>query len=204
MSILPHKCCTKCGTDKPLSEFPYEPRADRYRANCKVCERVRQRAWYNQNKDYFKQRAATHRDEMLAATRKYNAANRKKRNIASRVRYARNPERARQYARDWGKRNPERRAANYNRYRTQRIGNGGSYTPEEWQALCVKYDQRCLACQRRRRLTADHIVPVSKGGSSDISNIQPLCHSCNASKRDKIIDYRPRYESGFEQQEMLI
>jgi 5-methylcytosine-specific restriction endonuclease McrA len=34
-------------------------------------------------------------------------------------------------------------------------------------------------------------VPVALGGSSFIANIQPLCRSCNSSKQDRIIDYRP-------------
>jgi 5-methylcytosine-specific restriction endonuclease McrA len=56
--------------------------------------------------------------------------------------------------------------------------------------LCEKYHKRCLCCDKRRKLTADHVIPVSKGGTSDISNIQPLCQPCNSSKGAKIIDYR--------------
>jgi 5-methylcytosine-specific restriction endonuclease McrA len=36
-----------------------------------------------------------------------------------------------------------------------------------------------LCCGEAKPLTVDHVVPVSKGGSNDISNIQPLCLECN-------------------------
>jgi 5-methylcytosine-specific restriction endonuclease McrA len=54
------------------------------------------------------------------------------------------------------------------------------------------YGGRCLCCGRNDvTLTVDHIVPLVMGGSNDISNIQPLCRSCNCSKQAKNIDYRP-------------
>lgn len=41
---------------------------------------------------------------------------------------------------------------------------------------------RCLGCKALEDLTVDHIVPVSRGGSSDIGNLQTLCRSCNSKK----------------------
>ena len=34
--------------------------------------------------------------------------------------------------------------------------------------------------------TLDHIVPLNRGGQHTRANIQLLCHSCNASKQDKL------------------
>ena len=44
------------------------------------------------------------------------------------------------------------------------------------------------------KLSVDHIVPLSLGGSNDISNIQPLCRACNSIKWAKIIDFRVNAE----------
>ena len=36
-------------------------------------------------------------------------------------------------------------------------------------------------------MTIDHIVPKSKGGSNDLSNLQPMCHTCNTKKADRTL-----------------
>jgi 5-methylcytosine-specific restriction endonuclease McrA len=74
--------------------------------------------------------------------------------------------------------------------RTKKTEAGGSFTAQEWLDLCEAYDNRCLCCDEVKPLTADHVLPISKGGTSWISNIQPLCLPCNCSKGDKEIDYR--------------
>jgi len=71
----------------------------------------------------------------------------------------------------------------------------GRHTEVEFDALCEKYGRRCLACGEVTRLTPDHIVPISQGGSDTIDNIQPLCESCNKSKGAHTMDYRPGGES---------
>lgn len=222
MSSIPHKCCSKCGTDKPLSDFPYEPKAGRYRANCKVCEQARRKAWYEQNKDYFKRRAETHREEMRAASRKYNAANREQRNLASRAQYARDPkkrrdavkryrinhsDRVRERYQRWYHNNTDHTKQLFRQYRIRHRGRiltlnhkrravskgvEGSFSEQEWQSLCKRYGYICLACGQKKPLTRDHIIPITKEGSTNyISNIQPLCGPCNSRKGDQIIDYRP-------------
>jgi len=49
---------------------------------------------------------------------------------------------------------------------------------------------KCVFCGRSARqiqLEVDHILPFSKGGSNDMSNLQTLCSECNKGKAARIL-----------------
>lgn len=64
------------------------------------------------------------------------------------------------------------------------------FLQSEWEALLEYYDHTCLGCGTREGVFPDHVHPLSQGGADHISNVQPLCRSCNARKRNATIDYR--------------
>ena len=54
--------------------------------------------------------------------------------------------------------------------------------------LLKEANGKCLLCgisAKERPLDVDHIVPRSKGGSDDKSNLQVLCSKCNRGKSNK-------------------
>jgi 5-methylcytosine-specific restriction endonuclease McrA len=45
---------------------------------------------------------------------------------------------------------------------------------------------QCKSCGKTNQQTTlniDHIIPLAKGGSNDISNLQTLCQDCNQQKK---------------------
>lgn len=71
--------------------------------------------------------------------------------------------------------------------RVRKLANGGSHTPEQIEELHAKQRYRCVGCKTsiRDSYEIDHIIPVTRGGSNYISNIQLLCVRCNRSKHNK-------------------
>ena len=57
-------------------------------------------------------------------------------------------------------------------------------------AVLVRDGARCRKCRRAINLEMDHIVPVSKGGKTEESNLQILCRRCNRAKSRKLV---PRF-----------
>lgn len=61
-------------------------------------------------------------------------------------------------------------------YRKARIGRALS------RAVFERDEYRCLHCGTHRDLTCDHIIPESRGGPTELSNLQTLCLPCNSRK----------------------
>jgi len=87
---------------------------------------------------------------------------------------------------------PERLRFLQRRRKVRKRANGGTHTFVQWEELKRQYSHTCPSCGRcepQVKLTEDHIIPISRGGTDNIDNIQPLCQSCNSTKYRKIIRF---------------
>jgi 5-methylcytosine-specific restriction endonuclease McrA len=93
-----------------------------------------------------------------------------------------------EYHKEYRKNNKDRIYARVNHRRALKKASPGQYTAEEANAILEAQRHRCANCKADLRKVArhiDHIIPLSRGGSNDKSNIQWLCKPCNLSKHAK-------------------
>lgn len=106
-----------------------------------------------------------------------------------REKYRRYTEKNRQKVRDWGKgyreRNAERIAIRQAFRKSLRRTRDGAASQEQIAAHKQRHGKRCAMCHARAKTTLDHIIPVAKGGTHTLRNIQWLCQPCNSSKGAK-------------------
>lgn len=104
---------------------------------------------------------------------------------------ARHRERLSRAKRDYMRAHPGMKLA-INRARRAGV-RSGAFSEEQWAAMKRQYSYRCLRCGQYEptiKLTADHIIPLARGGAHAADNIQPLCTLCNSIKNARTIDYR--------------
>lgn len=66
-----------------------------------------------------------------------------------------------------------------------------NFSVSERSAVYTKTEGHCAICGKfvpYTEFTVDHIVPLAKGGSNDISNLQCACGVCNRIKQDILPD----------------
>jgi 5-methylcytosine-specific restriction endonuclease McrA len=89
----------------------------------------------------------------------------------------------------WYAVNSDKAKANARNYQTRKRGAEGTFTAEDIARIRKAQGDRCANPKCRVRLKgkghADHIVPLSRGGTNWPCNIQLLCETCNQCKRAK-------------------
>lgn len=193
--MIPQKYCPNCDRDLPIDAFTPSQR-ERPNVYCAECQRAYNREYYKANKARLnamnRAYAEQHKDELREYGRKWRAENEtyKGRKPYYQERYQTKRDEIRAYQSARQRQNPELSARRTMRYYARKHGAEGSHSAADWRALREWFGNCCLGCGATKKLEADHVIPLDCGGSDYISNIQPLCRSCNASKGTQTIDYR--------------
>jgi len=211
------KKCSKCGEVKECSAFSKSPRRkDGLRPECKACDAayraehsdviaaylaenreriVERRAAYNaahraENAARWESYYAEHRDDILARQAKYRDEHRAEiaaYGIAYHVTHR--EEKAIRHA-SWAKANSEKVRAITHRRRARTRGVGGTHTAEDIKRQLAVQNGKCWWCNKpcADKYHEDHLIPLSRGGHNDITNIVISCPTCNLKKHNKTPD----------------
>lgn len=133
---------------------------------------------------------ANHREELNAKAAERRAADPETFRSRNRDYYAANRDEIIDRRVDYGKDNPDKVNAIAKAKLDREAEAEGYYTEEDVLRILISQDYLCAGCGKdiRTRYTADHIIPVPRGGSNWPSNIQCLCRSCNSSKGTMTMD----------------
>lgn len=147
------------------------------RAKSPVAVRASKAAWRRSN-----------REAVLQHKRSYYIRHREKVAAKNAAWVRRNPLAARRIKASWEKRHPEAVKAIRQRIRAVRSSAPGSFSAAEIARLHNMQGGICALCLLAP-LTAyhvDHIIPLARGGSNWIENIQLTCPPCNLRKGAKV------------------
>lgn len=140
------------------------------------------------------------RKEILAAGRKWKAENpekvktrsneycaehREERNAYKRTKYNENPQADWARRGEWVRNNPVK-AREQRRRRAHLVKNAGEIDVVAWNNKLKDLEYKCQHCGTTNRVEMDHKIPLFKGGTNHIDNLQPLCHPCNSRKGIRI------------------
>ena len=207
------KTCKGCGVEKTLDEFYAAARnSDGRMGKCKPCvkssvrenrrNRKRQYAEYERSRADLPHRIEARRryqeehwEQISEYKKRWSEDNNERVAVYKRDHYEHNREEIIARSREWAGNNLEKvkrfKADNGRKRRAARHASHGNFTAKEFEELCRNYGNKCLRCGSTGVvLEADHVIPLTKGGSDSIANIQPLCGTCNRSKFVKTTDYR--------------
>lgn len=57
---------------------------------------------------------------------------------------------------------------------------------QQQEGACV-YCGASLLPYKKRHISLDHVIPLSKGGTNRLDNVVWCCHTCNSRKGDRIL-----------------
>jgi 5-methylcytosine-specific restriction endonuclease McrA len=193
------KRCSRCGEYlPPTSEYFYPDKrnSSQLRADCKLCNRANGKQYRKTNPEKARESVRRTRNtkspEYKRKKREYMRRWHSEHRDITRARCknwrTQNIEVARQSCHNWRLANPEK-VASYTRNRKARLRDSeGTHTAADVQAQLKRQKGMCYYCGAKvgNKYHVDHVVPVTRNGSNDPSNLVIACPICNIKKSDKL------------------
>lgn len=158
-----HSACKECRGHKFRVPYNYGVNTETER-KCSVCNTV-----YPKTNEYFTYEDKAH-TKLQCVCKRCAAAKQRKR------------ENRKEYYYNYIYSHPEVDARRKLKRSLRLLQNGGTFTLSEYKETLKIFDNSCAYCGSKENLSRDHVVPITKGGKSDVHNIIPACLSCNSSK----------------------
>ncbi len=126
--------------------------------HCKECSKKKTKKHYKEHPEYYQEYTKTHVEQINQHTRNYHRTHVKEILLLNRNREIR------------------------------RKGAQGTYTAQDIQKQYANQKGKCYYCHIKmgRDYHVDHVIPLSRGGSNDPSNLVLACPHCNLSKNSKL------------------
>jgi hypothetical protein len=200
--------CLKCRKD--IEKRHREAHPEKFRTKWRNYERNASLERKEQKRLANKKYGNSHKKEASARSRKWEKDNPERRREIDKKWRDDNPQKIREKNRNyktkhaerlapiaiertlqWRTNNPEKVLENGRKgshvRRARKYKSGGSYTNDQIRELLKQQDWTCIYCSSslREKRELDHIMPLARGGSNDIANLQWLCSPCNRKKRDR-------------------
>lgn len=139
--------------------------------------------WRNANpKKYENQKKKQYRinkHQMNARVQEWRSKNRERHNAQNR---------------DWAKRNKDKILAKTHKRRAMQRNARGKWGAGDLVLLRKVLGKTCMRCGSKDRISIDHVVPITKGGTNYPANLQFLCRSCNSGKNNRTKEHRSRQQ----------
>lgn len=152
---------------------------------------LKRKVTYETNKENILEQKQIYYRENIENKSKYNKIyrelNQEKLNERNKIYRELNKDRLKECRREYCKNNREKVNAMSANRRARKLGAGTSYTENDIKSMLNLQKNKCAICSVSVAggYHIDHVIPLSKGGCNDKSNLQILCAPCNMSKGAK-------------------
>lgn len=187
------KVCTDCNLSLLFIRFSRSKTTkDGYQNVCKSCAASRHAEYRKKNKERIALRKAenyqANKERLILLAVEYRKDNKERIALKQAEHYRSNKEQIILKRTEYKKNNPEIYRAIHHRRRANIKKVGGSFTTQQIRLQDKKQKNKCYYCQKKMgtQQSIEHVIPISRGGSNDISNIVLACLGCNLSKHTKL------------------